>query len=67
MSWRIAFIRSLAGLTINLSSGWFGAIVIAPNFSPIKNLSDFLILIYDFIFGTIFLVLSVIIEKNQKI
>ena len=61
------WLKAFAGLTINLSAGWYGAVLILPNFSPIKTTADFLTLIYDLLFGTIFLVLSVWCEKNLEL
>lgn len=61
-----SILKALSGLSINLSAGWFGAILIVPNFSPIKTSADFLTLIYDFIFGTIFLGLTVWFEYQLQ-
>ncbi len=66
MSWKSAWLSALSGLTINLSSGWFGAIVILPNFSPVKTLADFWVLLYNVVFGSIFLVVTVLIERSRK-
>lgn len=63
--WKKALFKALSGLTINLSSGWFGAILILPNFSPIKTWADFWVLIYNVVFGSIFLGISILIEKDQ--
>jgi len=43
---------------------WFGAIIIVPNFSPIKNYSDLFVLGYDILFGSLFFSLSVYIGKK---
>lgn len=67
MNWKSAWLSALSGLTINLASGWFGAIVILPNFSPITTTADFWVLFYNVIFGTIFLIFTVLIEKHKKI
>ncbi|MEK7141468.1 MAG: hypothetical protein AAB800_02890 [Patescibacteria group bacterium] len=67
MSWKSAWLGALSGLSINLASGWFGAIVILPNFSPVKTLEDFWVLLYDAVFGSIFLVITVLIARNQKV
>ena len=67
MTWKSSWLRALSGLSINLASGWYGATVVLPNFSPIKTWADFGVLLYDIIFGTIFLVITVLIEKNHKL
>lgn len=64
-TWRSAWGKALSGLTINLSAGWFGAVLILPNFSPVQSLADFGVLTYNLVFGSIFLVLTVLLEKNQ--
>jgi len=64
MTWKKSFYTSLSNLIINLSSGWFGAIIIVPNFSPIKNYSDLFVLGYDILFGSLFFSLSVYIGKK---
>ena len=66
MSWKSAWRSALSGLTINLSSGWYGAIIILPNFSPVKTWADLGILLYNVIFGSIFLVLTVLVERSRK-
>lgn len=37
---RQAVIKSLSALSINLSAGWFGVVVIAPNFWPIEGVRE---------------------------
>ena len=64
MTWKKSFFTNLSNLTINLSSAWFGAIIIVPNFSPLKNYLDLFILSYDILFGSIFFSLSVYIGKE---
>lgn len=66
MSWKSAWLSAFSGLTINLASGWLGAIIILPTFSPVKTLGDFWVLLYNLIFGSKFLVLTVLIEKYKK-
>ncbi len=41
---KIAFLKSLSGLTINLSTGWFGVAVITPNFSRIIGAKELFLL-----------------------
>lgn len=66
MNWKLAWLSALSGLSINLASGWFGAIVILPNFSPVKTWADFGVLLYNLVFGSIFLVTTVLIGKHRK-
>ena len=55
--------KALSGLAINLSAGWFTAIVIMPNFSPLITLGDFAVLTYDILFGILFLLFTVKLEE----
>lgn len=45
-------------LLVNLSAGWFGAILIVPNFSKIKGTSRIWVLLSDFVAAIICLILS---------
>lgn len=56
--------KALAGLCINLSAGWFGAVIIIPNFKPLTTLFSYLVLISDLLYGILFLVLTVIFERK---
>lgn len=60
---KIAVIRSLSGLAINLSAGWFGVAVITPNFSRIIGTKELFLLLFDIIFGILFLWFSYQLEK----
>lgn len=55
--------KALAALSINLSAGWFAAVLIVPNFSSLQNLADFGILTYDLFLGILFLRFTVKIEE----
>jgi hypothetical protein len=41
----VPWLKALSGLFINLSAGWFAAVVIVPNFSPLNILTT-LVLIF---------------------
>jgi len=64
--WKAAWLKSVAGLSINLSAGWFAAVFIVPNFSPLRTLNDFAVLFYDLLFGSIFLLVTVLLEKRGQ-
>jgi hypothetical protein len=66
MNWKSAWLTAFSGLSVNLASGWFGAILILPNFSPVQTLADFWVLLYNVVFGSIFLIITVLIEKHKK-
>ena len=59
-----AVIRSLAALTVNLSAGWFGVVIIAPNFWPIAGIKEVAMLTGDIYLGTLFWLLSYRLERK---
>jgi hypothetical protein len=48
----------ISDLLINLSAGWFGAILIVPNFSKIRGRSRLWVLLSDFVAAMICLAIS---------
>lgn len=64
MKEKIAIMKTLGGLSINLSAGWFGIVFIAPGLVSISSLKDILTLILDFFFGMLFLFISYKLEIN---
>ncbi len=64
--WKIAWLKTLSALTVNLSAGWFAAVVIVPNFASVDNLDNLIVLFYDLMFGTIFLLSGVWFEKVSQ-
>lgn len=63
---RKAILRALSGLCINLSAGWFALAFITPNITAVSNTDDVLRLIYDVLFGILFLGLTVYIEFKLR-
>lgn len=63
--WKIAWLKTLSALTVNLSAGWFAAVIIIPNLSIINGLDNLAVLIYDLVFGSIFLLLGAWLEKKS--
>jgi len=63
---KIALLKSLSGLTINLSAGWFGLALITPNFSVVAGIKELSLLLYDVTFGILFLWFSYKLEKMLK-
>lgn len=61
---RKAIIKSLAGLSINLSAAWFGLVLVIPNFWPIKRWEEVWRLIIDSFCGILFLIISFRLEKE---
>jgi len=59
---RKAILSALSGLCINLSAGWFAFAFITPNITNIINFDNVLRLIYDVLFGILFLGLTIYIE-----
>ena len=55
---RPAILKSLAALSINLSSAWFGAVFIFPEFGiSVSRLTTYLF------FGIVYLLFSIILEE----
>ena len=61
---KTAFFKVLSGISGNLSAGFFGLILIAPNFLPIKGLHDVFLLTIDIALGIVFLWTAYVLEKN---
>lgn len=60
------WLLALADVFINLSAGWFGVVVIIPNFWPPANWENILLLIYDLIAGILFLIWAVKLRRLVK-
>jgi len=57
-------LKALSGLFINLSAGFFGVSIIGPNLSFPKGPTDFVVLTVNIIFGIVFLLLTILCEKE---
>ena len=58
--------KALSGLAINLSACWFGAAIITFNFLGPSRVGGFWILTYDVLFGILFLLFTVKLEKHLE-
>ena len=56
-------LRATSAVLGNLSAGWFGLVLVAPNFTDITKIESILTLTKDAIFGIVFLVLTTIVER----
>lgn len=61
-----SILKSLTGLSVNLSATWVALAFITPNFSSLDNPDAVYVLLSDLGFAILFLVLSVILEFFQK-
>ena len=52
-------------LLINLSAGWFGAVLIVPNFSQKRGIKKVMVLTTDVLFATVCLVGAYILRSFQ--
>lgn len=59
-----AFPDVLADLLINLSAGWFAAAMIVPNYKQEKGWKRTVILTSDLVFGTVYLLVAIIIKSS---
>jgi len=50
MKEKMAIMKTLSNLSVNLSAGWFGAAFITPNFSQIIGIKEFFLLLLDIVF-----------------
>lgn len=60
------WLKAIADLLINLSAGWFGAILIAPNFSSLKYPFDLIILTGNLVIGIVSIVIAVRLKRLAK-
>lgn len=63
---KLAWLKALSGLSVNLSAAWFTLAIVTPNFSSLANIEALLVLTRDLVFGIVFLVLTVIFERLIK-
>lgn len=57
------WLRSLSGLFINISAGWFMAAALTTNITNLQKIEFYIILFYYLISGLLYLLLSVKIEE----
>ena len=61
-----AWIKALAGLTINISAAWFAVTFITPNFVGLSDSKNIVLLFADLFFGIIFLTLTAVLERINQ-
>ncbi|MGH7203087.1 MAG: hypothetical protein ACREHC_01440 [Candidatus Levyibacteriota bacterium] len=59
-----AWVKAFTALSGNLAAGYFGLVLIAPNFSPLRSVTDVLILTYDLVLGIVFLWITYKLERS---
>lgn len=57
------FLTIVSDLFINLSAGWFGAIIILPNLFNLKSILNLAVLLTNLLFG----IISILIAFKLKI
>lgn len=57
-------LRILSGLFTNLAAGWFGAMIIAPNFSDVSSFRGVFVLLFDGLAAIVSLVIAFLIEER---
>jgi threonine/homoserine/homoserine lactone efflux protein len=60
---RMAWLKCLSGLSVNLSAAYFALAILAPNFSGKINSDSIASLTFNIIAGIFFLLLGVELEK----
>ena len=62
-----SWLRILSEICVNLSSGWFGFILISPGFQLFKNFSENILpLTWSFFLGIVFMWFSYKLDKINK-
>ena len=62
--WQKAFFRGLSAILSNLSAGFYGTIIIYSSLSfPIVP-TDLILMVFNFIFGTLLLLITVYFERR---
>lgn len=62
-----AWFEVASELLINLAAGWFGAVIIAPNFLKMKYPFSLVVLTADLLAGIFCLVLAFRLRKSSKL
>lgn len=60
------WLKALSGLFINISAAWFALAFIGPNVAFPKSPIEFVLLTSYMIFGILFLVLTVFLERGLE-
>ena len=60
------WLEAIADLLINLAAGWFGVVVIVPNFGGLDDTRSFLLLTEDLVAGIVSLILAVRLKRLVK-
>lgn len=60
------WLKALSALSINISAAWFGVVIIAPNFWPLVGFKPLLLLTADIFAGTVFLIVTVRLERRLE-
>lgn len=63
-----AALEVIASIFINLTSGWFGVILVVPGLFGVSSLNEYLkILIINLPFGIVGLIISIILLERSKL
>ena len=60
------WLKALSALSSNISAAWLAVAFIGPNISVPKNTKEILVLILYIMFGIIFLLITVLLEKELE-
>lgn len=58
------WLRSFSALAVNLSAGWFALTIIGTNISFPQNPDEYFSLTANLVFGIVYLLISVLLEKE---
>lgn len=60
------WLEAISDLLINMAAGWFGAVIIVPNFGGLGDIRSVLLLTEDLTVGIVSLVFAVRLKKLAK-
>ena len=60
------WLEAIADLLINLAAGWFGTVLIVPNFSGVEYPDNLKILTTDIVLGIVSLIIAVKLKRTAK-
>jgi len=62
--WKKPSLKAFAALCGNLSAAWFALAIVSPNFESLFTTEGLIILTRNMLLGIVFLLITIIIERN---
>lgn len=61
---KAALVKAVSAISGNIAAGYFGLVLIASNFLPMRTIADALLLTYDVLLGIVFLWITYRLERS---